>query len=61
MIYESLLRQIDRGRDKRNQGLSTGLNKVDSITDGVMQGTNTLVFSNSGSGKKFILNRLGIS
>ena len=51
MIYESLLRQIDRGREKKNQGISTGLNKVDSITDGVMQGTNTLVFSNSGSGK----------
>jgi replicative DNA helicase len=56
MIFDKILEEIDRGRQGLNQGISTGLPKLDSITDGVCRETYTLVLSNSGSGKtSFVL------
>lgn len=51
MICESLLKQIDFGRTGKNHGFSMGLEKLESIIDGVMQSTYTLLFSGTGSGK----------
>lgn len=51
MIFESFMRLVDAGREGRNQGISMGLPKLESIIDGVTRETNTLIFSNSGSGK----------
>lgn len=51
MIAQSLLNQIDIGRTGRNQGLSMGLPKLESIIDGVTQQNYTLIFSSSGCGK----------
>lgn len=51
MITDLLLNQISEGRKGLNQGYSTGLPKLDSIIDGVMKNTTTLIFSTSGSGK----------
>lgn len=55
MIVEALLSQIEKGRSGRNQGLSMGLPKLESIVDGVTRETNTVVFSNSGSGKTSLI------
>lgn len=51
MITESLLEKVNKGREGRNQGLNTGLDKLESITDGVTQATYTLIYSGTGSGK----------
>lgn len=51
MIVESLLEKIDDGIQGRNQGFSTGLDKLDSIIDGVTKQTYYVLFSNSGAGK----------
>ena len=51
MITESLKQKIDRGREGKNQGLSIGLEKLESIIDGVTQSTYTLIYSGTGSGK----------
>lgn len=51
MITESLIKQIDRGREGLNQGYSMGMPKLESIIDGVTKQTYTVVFSNSGTGK----------
>lgn len=51
MIFESFMRLVDAGREGRNQGIAMGLPKLESIIDGVTRETNTLIFSNSGSGK----------
>ena len=50
-ITESLLKEIDIGREGRNSGYSMGLPKLESVIDGVTKQTYTVVFSNSGSGK----------
>jgi len=56
MITESLLSEIDRGRSGKNQGISMGLPKLESVIDGVTKQTYTVVFSNSGAGKtNFVL------
>lgn len=51
MITESLLSQIESGREGKNQGFSMGLPKLESVIDGVCKQTYTLIFSNSGAGK----------
>lgn len=51
MITESLLKQIDIGRLGKNHGFSMGLPKLESIVDGVIANTYTLIFSSSGVGK----------
>lgn len=51
MIAESLLREIDRGREGLNQGYSLGLPKLEEYIDGLCKRTSTLIFSDSGSGK----------
>ena len=50
-ITESLLHEIDLGREGKNVGFSMGLPKLESVIDGVTKQTYTVVFSNSGSGK----------
>lgn len=55
-ITESLLREIELGREGHNEGFSMGLPKLESIIDGVTRQTYTTVFSNSGTGKtNFVL------
>lgn len=54
MIAESLLKSIDLGRSGRNHGISMNMPKLESLIDGVTKGTNTLIFSNSGTGKTSI-------
>lgn len=51
MIVESLLSKIEEGRKGKNQGFSTGLEKLESITDGITKQTYTVIFSGSGAGK----------
>lgn len=51
MIAQSLLREIDRGREGKNHGYSMGMPKLESIIDGVTKATSTLLFSTTGSGK----------
>lgn len=55
MIVESLLADIDRGREGKNQGYSMGLPKLESIVDGVTKDTYTLLFADSGIGKSSIM------
>ena len=68
MITESLLQEINKGRDGRSQGYSMGLPKLEYLTDGVTDSTYTLLFASSGVGKinynflnKYIINELGIN
>jgi replicative DNA helicase len=51
MIAESLLHQIEAGREGKQWGYSMGLPKLEGIIDGVSRGVYTLVFSPTGSGK----------
>ena len=55
MISESLLHQIETGREGTNWGYSMGLPKLEEVVDGVTQGTYTLVFSPTGTGKTSIV------
>ena len=50
MIVDSLLKQIEVGRQGRNKGFSIGLPKLENYIDGLTKGTNTLIISGSGSG-----------
>lgn len=54
MITNSLLHQITYGREGKNWGFSMGLPKLEEVIDGVTQGTYTLVFSPTGTGKSSI-------
>lgn len=51
MIVESLLKKIRDGMSGINQGISTGLDKLDSVIDGITKSTYYVIFSNSGAGK----------
>jgi len=51
MISESLLARIDKGREGNNQGFSIGLDKLESVIDGLTQATYYLLFSQTGGGK----------
>lgn len=46
-----LFNRIDAGREGKNIGLKTGIDKLDEYTGGVQKGIYTLVFGLSGSGK----------
>lgn len=48
---DRLFKTIDAGRAGLNKGLSSGLNKLDSLTYGVIRENITLVGGSSGSGK----------
>lgn len=50
-IFDTILQEVDRGRQGLNHGTSMGLPKLEGIIDGVNQGTYTLIISSSGSGK----------
>lgn len=50
-IVDILYKLIDRGREGKNIGISTGLPKVDHYTGGIQKGIYTLVFAQSGVGK----------
>ena len=55
-ITESLLQEIDLGREGRAQGYSMGLPKIEGIIDGVTRRTMTVLASGTGQGKSsFIL------
>ena len=55
-ITESLLQEIDLGREGRAQGYTMGLPKLESIVDGVTRRTMTVLASGTGQGKSsFIL------
>ena len=47
-----LYRLIDRGRQGKNIGLSTGSPKIDKCVGGIQRSNYTLVFGLSGSGIK---------
>lgn len=51
MITESLLHQIDKGRQGDQWGYSMGLPKLEEIIDGVSRGVYTLIVSPTGTGK----------
>lgn len=50
-IFDEIRYEVDRGRKGLNKGIPMGLPKLESIIDGVTQGTYTLIISSSGSGK----------
>lgn len=52
MSYKSLLSEIQKGREGRNHGIPIGLPKLEELTDGLTQGTYTLIFAGSGIGRK---------
>lgn len=55
-ITESLLKEIDIGREGKAQGYSMGLPKTESIIDGVTKRTMTVIASGTGQGKSsFVL------
>lgn len=47
---DELFSEIDRGREGKNQGFSMGLEKLESVIDGVCPSVYTLVFSGTGNG-----------
>lgn len=51
LLSDSLLNQIDKGREGRNWGLPMGMPKLEYYIDGVSQETYTVIFSGSGVGK----------
>lgn len=55
MIAESLLKQIEEGREGTNWGYTMGLPKLEEVIDGVTQGTYTLIFSPTGTGKSSLV------
>lgn len=55
-ITESLLKEIELGREGGLHGYSLGLPKLEGIIDGLTKGTLTVIGSNTGSGKtSFVL------
>lgn len=55
MITDSLLSQIDKGREGKLWGYSMGLEKLERIVDGVCKSTYTLLFAGSGVGKSNLM------
>jgi KaiC/GvpD/RAD55 family RecA-like ATPase len=45
---------IDSGRQGRNIGLKTGIDKLDEYTGGIQRGIYTLIFGLSGAGKSAV-------
>ena len=55
-ITESLLKEIELGREGGLHGYSLGLPKLEGVIDGLTKGTLTVIGSNTGSGKtSFVL------
>lgn len=50
-LSKNLLDLINKGREGRNKGLSTGLPKLDNLISGVQRGWLTVIAGGSGSGK----------
>ncbi len=50
-VVDTLYRIIERGREGKNIGLPTGINKMDQWTGGIQKKIYTLIFGLSGSGK----------
>ena len=50
-ITESLLKEIELGREGKSHGYSLGMPKMESIIDGLTKRTMTIIGSNTGSGK----------
>ena len=50
MIVDRLFNLIEEGRNGKNEGISMGLPKYESVVDGNTKQTYTLVISNSGAG-----------
>ena len=50
-VTESLLQEIELGREGKAQGYSMGLPKTESIMDGVTRRTMTVLASGTGQGK----------
>ena len=46
-----LYKTIEQGREGKNKGFSTGIQKLDEYTGGVRSGIYPLIFGLSGSGK----------
>lgn len=46
-----LFEKIDKGREGKNIGLRTGIDKLDKYTGGIQTGLYTLIFGISGSAK----------
>lgn len=51
ITQEDFLKEVDRGRKGFNQGFSTGMPKLDDITDGLTKSMQTVLFASSGVGK----------
>jgi replicative DNA helicase len=47
LLYEL----IERGRQGKNIGLNTGVEKIDKFTGGIQRANYTLIFGLSGAGK----------
>lgn len=60
MITEDLFGAIDAGREGLNKGISTGLDKLDSLTYGIIRENITLIGASSGSGKSSITSYIAV-
>ena len=60
MITDELFKSIDNGREGLNKGLSTGLDKLDSLTYGIIRENITLVGASSGCGKSSITSYIAV-
>lgn len=54
-LSKNLLDLINKGREGRNKGLSTGLPKLDNLISGVQRGWLTVIAGGSGSGLKLFI------
>lgn len=50
-IVDELYKKIDEGKEGKNIGLKTGIDKLDHYTGGFKKGVYTLTFSKSSVGK----------
>ena len=60
MITESLFKNIEKGKEGLNKGLSTGLSKLDNVIFGIQRGWLQVIFADSGAGKSTFTNYIGI-
>jgi replicative DNA helicase len=51
VVFDDFLDDVDRGREGRNYGLSTGIKKLDKAIGGVQGNTYYLIGGNTGTGK----------
>ena len=60
MITDDLYKTIDDGREGLNKGLDSGLEKLDSLTYGIIRENITLIGASSGSGKSSITSYIAV-